>query len=79
MQAKDAHEGVVKNYTAPPIPKAPVLPADLASELAAYDAAEPTLAEAATPANVSEESGSGGAEAFLEFLEQDLPKRVSHH
>ena len=56
----------------------PVLPTDLASELAAYDAAEPTLAEAAAPVNV-EESGSGGAEAFLTFLEQDLPKPVKHH
>ena len=78
-QAKDAHVGVVKKYSSPPIPKAPVLPADLASELAAYDAAEPTIAEAAAPTNASEESGEGGAEAYLTFLEQDIPKPVHQH
>lgn len=78
-QAKDAHVGVVKKYSSPPIPKAPVLPTDLASELAAYDAAEPTIAEVAAPTNASEESGGGGAEAYLAFLEQDIPKPVHHH
>jgi len=76
---KDAHVGVVKTYSSPPIPKAPILPTDLASELAAYDTAGPTLAEAATPTNASEESGGGGAEAYLAFLEQDIPKPVHHH
>jgi F-type H+-transporting ATPase subunit h len=78
-QAKDAHVGVVKNYSSPPIPKAPVLPGDLASELAAYDATEPAIAEVAAPTSASEESGAGGAEAYLAFLEEDLPKPVRHH
>jgi F-type H+-transporting ATPase subunit h len=78
-QAKDAHVGVVKNYSSPPIPKAPVLPADLASELAAYDAVEPSIAEAAAPTNALEESGGGGAEAYLAFLEEDIPKPAHHH
>ena len=78
-QAKDAHVGVVKNYSSPPTPKAPLLPADLASELTAYDAAEPTIADTAAPTSASEESGAGGADAYLAFLEQDLPKPVHHH
>jgi ATP synthase complex subunit h len=80
-QAKDAHVGVVKNYSPPQTPKAPVLPANLASEIAAYDAAEPTIADAvAAPTISSEDAGSGGgAEAYLTFLEQDLPKPVHHH
>ena len=79
MQAKDAHVGVVKKYSKPTTPKAPVLPTDLASELADYDSAEPAIAEVTAPANVSEESGAGGAEAYLAFLEQDLPKPAHHH
>jgi len=64
----------------PPTPKAPLLPTDLAAELAAYDAAEPTVAAAApAPTSASEEAGGGGAEAYLAFLEQDLPKPVHHH
>ena len=78
-QTKDAHVGVVKNYSSPPTPKAPLLPVDLASELTAYDAAEPTIANTAAPTSASEESGAGGADAYLAFLEQDLPKPVHHH
>ena len=80
MQAKDAHVGVVKAYSLPPKPQAPTLPADLASELAAFDAAEPTKAEVkAAPAATSETATSGG-DAFLEFLEADLPvKDEAHH
>jgi len=78
--AKDAHVGVVKKYSLPPIPKVPVLSTDLAGELAAYDAAEPTIAESApTSTSVSEEADAGGAEAYLAFLEQDIPKPVHHH
>ncbi|KAJ3514951.1 hypothetical protein NLJ89_g2071 [Agrocybe chaxingu] len=44
--AKDHHVGSVKQFSLPPTPKAPALPTDLAGELATYDAAEPTLAEA---------------------------------
>lgn len=77
-QAQDAHVGVVKKYSLPPIPQAPLLPTDLASELAAYDATEPTTVNT-TPAQTSEsEEGAGGAEAYLAFLEQDLPKPAVH-
>jgi F-type H+-transporting ATPase subunit h len=80
LQAKDAHVGIVKNLSLPPSPQAPTLPTDLASELAAYDAAEPTLAAtSATPEAGATSEGAGGAEAFLSFLEQDLPKPVHDH
>ena len=83
MQAKDAHVGVVKAFSAPPTPQAPSLPSDLASELAAYDSQEPTLASAAPGAaakaqDVSDDSGAGPKE-FLAFLESDLPKHEAHH
>lgn len=68
----------MKSYSLPPTPKPPVLPVDLASELAAYDAAEPTLAQAAAT-QASTEDGAGGAEEFLSFLEQDVPKPEAHH
>lgn len=76
-QAQDAHVGVVRSYSQPPKPQAPALPTDLASELAAYDAAEPTQADAVAP--TSTEDGGAGAEAYLAFLEEDLPKKVDHH
>ncbi|KAI0776655.1 ATP synthase complex subunit H-domain-containing protein [Trametes elegans] len=76
--AKDAHVGVVKAYSLPPAPQAPTLPADLAGELSAYDAAEPTFAPAAQ-APTEESSGPTGAEAFLAFLEADEPKAEAHH
>lgn len=72
---KDAHVGLVKQYTLPPAPQPPTVPVDLASELAAYDAAEPTKVAAAAPA----EEGASGAEEYLSFLEQDLPKEEAHH
>ncbi|KAF9472672.1 hypothetical protein BDN70DRAFT_886757 [Pholiota conissans] len=80
-QAKDAHVGVVKKFSLPPSPATPKLPADLAAELAAYDAAEPSVAEGAPAAQASATSDepAGGADAFLTFLEQDLPKPVHHH
>jgi len=79
-QPKDAHVGVVKTYTAPPKPKAPVLPSDLASELSAYDASEPTTAEVSKKAVASRTEDMGtGADAYLSFLEQDLPKAEEAH
>jgi len=82
-KAKDAHVGVVKTFAQPPAPTAPALPTDLASELAAYDAAEPTLAAsetASTGAAHSDITGAaGGADAFLAFLEKDHPKKEVHH
>ena len=77
-QAKDAHVGVVKAYTLPPTPKAPVLP-DLAAELSAYDAQEPTKADAPKVSAAGAEHVGQGAEAFLETLEADLPKADAHH
>jgi hypothetical protein len=81
-KAKDAHVGVVKSFSAPSAPKAPSPPIDLASELAAYDAAEPTLAAASTTkaaaAEIADDAGAGAKE-FLAFLEADLPKPEAHH
>ncbi|KAG6907758.1 hypothetical protein DXG01_007512 [Tephrocybe rancida] len=76
--AKDAHVGVVKAYTLPPTPKTPTLPSDLAGELSAYDAAEPTKAAIAEVASDSD-NGASGADAYLTFLEADLPKEEAHH
>jgi F-type H+-transporting ATPase subunit h len=66
----------VKPFSSPAKPAAPALP-DLASELAAYDATEPTRA---TVAGVTTEHGepAAGAEAYLEFLEMDV-KEEAHH
>jgi F-type H+-transporting ATPase subunit h len=83
-QAKDAHVGTVKSYTAPTTPQAPSLPSDLASELSKFDSLEPALASS-TPAtkDVSAEAGeegAAGANEYLAFLEKDLPKAdAAHH
>jgi len=78
--AKDAHVGVVKSINIPSAPEPPKLPSDLASELQAYASAEPTLADAAPAATTASAlDGAGGADAFLHFLEQDLPKEDAHH
>lgn len=71
----------MKKLALPPAPKTPALPTDLASELAAYEATEPTAADAAPVAQSSSSSDeiAGGAAGFLTFLEQDLPKPVHHH
>jgi F-type H+-transporting ATPase subunit h len=55
-----------------------VLPSDIAGELAAYDASEPVLASAALT-DSGAESGVGGAEVYLSFLEQDVSKEEAHH
>lgn len=71
----------MKNYSAPPTPKAPSLPGNLASELSAYEDTEPSKAEdvkAATGGHSEEDAGKG-AEAFLEILEKDPPKADAHH
>ncbi|EIN05781.1 hypothetical protein PUNSTDRAFT_137272 [Punctularia strigosozonata HHB-11173 SS5] len=78
--AKDAHVGVVKSFAQPPAPQAPAIPSDLASELSAYDAAEPTKADAKPVAATSSTDGAGaGAEAFLAFLEADPVKHDHAH
>jgi len=78
-QVKDAHVGAVKKFTLPPSPKSPALPTDLAAELEAYDAQEPTAAAPAVQATSATEEATDGAEEFLAFLEQDLPKVEHHH
>jgi len=80
--AKDAHVGVVKSYSMPPVPKAPALPTDLASELSAYDSSEPVqatekAAAAAPSASHHAEIADGGAEAFLEACEATIHEE--HH
>ncbi|EJD39853.1 hypothetical protein AURDEDRAFT_171127 [Auricularia subglabra TFB-10046 SS5] len=76
--AKDAHVGAVKDFAAPAAPQAPELPGNFAAELSAYDAADPDLVEAAqTPA--AQTATTGGAPAFLAFLEADIPKHDHHH
>jgi F-type H+-transporting ATPase subunit h len=71
----------VKKFTLPPTPKSPALPTDLAAELEAYDATEPTVAAASPTAQATSapEEGTSGAEEFLAFLEKDLPKVEHHH
>ncbi|KAI0084289.1 ATP synthase complex subunit H-domain-containing protein [Irpex rosettiformis] len=76
--AKDAHLGAVKAYTLPPKPQAPAAPTDLASELAAYDASEPTKADVKVEAAPAEHTGQG-PEAFLDMLEADIPEDNHHH
>jgi F-type H+-transporting ATPase subunit h len=76
-QAKDAHVGAVKAFSSPPPPSAPALP-DLASELAAYDATEPTRATA-TEVPTGRGEPAAGAEAYLAFLEADEVQEEAHH
>ncbi|KAJ7145776.1 ATP synthase complex subunit H-domain-containing protein [Mycena epipterygia] len=79
--AKDAHVGVVKAYNLPPTPKAPALPTDLATELSAYDSSEPvaaTVEKAAPKTDHHAELADGGAEAFLELCEADVPPEGHH-
>lgn len=69
--------GVVKAFSAPSVPSAPALP-DLAPELAAYDATEPTRA-AAADVPVGHGEPAAGAEAYLAFLEKDEVQEEAHH
>ena len=63
----------------PPAPKAPAVPSDIASELAAYDASEPGVASEPAPKASATEETVSGADSYLSFLEQDLPKPEAHH
>jgi F-type H+-transporting ATPase subunit h len=76
-QPKDAHVGAVKAFTAPALPSVPTLP-DLATELAAYDATEPTRAPAPEVPTGHGEPATG-AEAYLAFLEADEVPEEAHH
>ncbi|KAG8858953.1 hypothetical protein FRB96_004773 [Tulasnella sp. 330] len=77
--APDAHLAHVKMFAAPSAPKAPSTPSDLASELAAYDAQEPDVAEPGTVKNSIDDGVGGGAAEFLSHLEADIPKEEAHH
>ncbi|KAH7882205.1 ATP synthase complex subunit H-domain-containing protein [Phlebopus sp. FC_14] len=81
VATKDAHVGAVKIFSAPAVPKPPVLPVDLAAELAAYDAAEPAKAteEVIKTSDISGEDAGRGADAFLSFLEADVKPAEAHH
>ncbi|KIM65426.1 hypothetical protein SCLCIDRAFT_1212167 [Scleroderma citrinum Foug A] len=76
---KDAHVGAVKPFSPPQPPQPPTLPADLAGELAAYDAAEPTKADEPVTRGSAVEDVGQGAEAFLSFLEADVKPAEAHH
>ncbi|KAL1409922.1 hypothetical protein Q8F55_003921 [Vanrija albida] len=72
-------KSAVRSYSAPAVPKAPVLPTDLASELSKFDATEPTLGNNAAPASAPADAESGETAAdYLKFLEADIPK-AEHH
>jgi len=77
-QAKDAHVGVVKQFSLPPSPQPPTVTANLSSQLDAYDAAEPTSAPVSMSSTNSQED-AGGADEFLTFLEADVPKLDHGH
>lgn len=75
--------GAVREFKAPQAPTPPTLP-DLATELGAYEASEPTLAPKTADREVKEgeaqkEEGKLSGPALLAFLEQDLPKDDLHH
>ena len=78
-QPKDAHIGAVKAFSPPQPPQPPALPADLAVELAAYDAAEPTKVDEPVAKGLAVEEFGQGAEAFLSFLEADVKPAEAHH
>ncbi|KAH9925636.1 ATP synthase complex subunit H-domain-containing protein [Epithele typhae] len=79
VMAKDAHVGVVKAYSLPPAPQVPALPSDLAAELSAYDATEPTVAEVKAAPSADADAAPTGADQFLSFLEADEPVAHKEH
>ena len=65
----------MEEFSGPAPPQTPILPADLASELAQYDATEPVSTLSAATADTSHVApGTTNADAFLSFLEADIPK-----
>ncbi|KAF9791319.1 ATP synthase complex subunit H-domain-containing protein [Thelephora terrestris] len=78
-KAANDHVGSVKEFSAPAPPQVPALPTDLASELARYDATEPVSAPSVTSAEGGHATSEATeADAFLSFLEADVPKEVHH-
>ena len=65
-----------EQFSTPAAPQPPSLPADLASELAAYDSADPT--RAAATVDVKSGEVAAGAEEFLTFLEADEVEEHHH-
>ncbi|KAF9649123.1 hypothetical protein BDM02DRAFT_3095272 [Thelephora ganbajun] len=79
-KAANDHVGSVKEFSTPTPPQTPALPADLASELAQYDATEPVSTPSSSTADASHVApGTTEADAFLSFLEADIPKDEVHH
>lgn len=81
-QSKADAEQHVRKFTAPAAPQAPELPADLASDMSAFDAQSPTIgaSKASAKADKAADSEEGmSADAYLKFLEQPLPKPEKHH
>ncbi|KAK8846797.1 hypothetical protein IAR55_005885 [Kwoniella newhampshirensis] len=76
---QNAHVGAVRSFSAPNPPSAPSLPTDLASELAKFDAEEPTIGGSAPKAAAASTEGGESADEYLAFLEKDLPKHEAHH
>lgn len=70
IKAKDAHVGNVKELNLPKAPEPPKTPSDLASELSAYEATRPHLAEAAPATAAGSADAASSADGFLAFLEQ---------
>ncbi|EJT50698.1 hypothetical protein A1Q1_08250 [Trichosporon asahii var. asahii CBS 2479] len=70
----------VRKFTAPEPPKAPELPSDLAADMSAFDAQNPTIGgpKKAVKAEKTESDGMT-ADQYLKFLEQPLPKEEKHH
>jgi F-type H+-transporting ATPase subunit h len=74
------HVSPVKVFFAPALPQAPTFPADLASELAQYDATKPVSTSSATTADAGHIAPrTAETEAFLSSLEVGVPKDEAHH
>lgn len=78
FQAQDAHVGNVKELNLPKAPEAPKLTSDLTSELSAYDATHPDLADAAPVAATGTVDATNTADGFLAFLEQVRCRNTFH-
>jgi len=77
--AKDAHVGNVKEINVPKAPEPPKMPSDLTSELSAYEATHPALAETAPATAAGSVEVADSADGFLALLEEDLEKDEAHH
>ncbi|SPO36701.1 uncharacterized protein PSFLO_02172 [Pseudozyma flocculosa] len=80
-KAADAHKGQVRDFHAPQPPKAPAVPSsgELSSQLEAYAAAEPDLAEAVKESSSSELTEGGDVNAYLAEAAADIKVEAAHH